>query len=66
MEPFDNDGRDRKINPALHKKYDNLQYAMVGRWVDGTIVLPSDGPMFILIDWELMSVRLWNFKDGGS
>ena len=43
---------DRKINPALHLKSDNLQYDMVGRWVDGTIVLPSDGPMFILIDWE--------------
>ena len=43
---------DRKINLALHLKSDNLQYDMVGRWVDGKIVLPSDGPMFILIDWE--------------
>jgi hypothetical protein len=24
----------------------------VGLWVDGTIVPLSDGPMFILIDWE--------------
>ena len=32
-------------------KSDNLQYNTVGRWVDGTIVPPSDGPMFILIDW---------------
>ena len=31
---------------------DNLQYNTVGRWVDGKIVLPSDGPMFIFIDWE--------------
>ena len=33
-------------------KSENLQYNMVGRWVDGMIVPPSDGPMFILIDWE--------------
>ena len=31
-------------------KSDNLQYNMVGRWVDGMTVLLSDGPMFILID----------------
>ena len=31
-------------------KFDNLQYNTVGRWVNGT--MPSDGPMFILIDWE--------------
>jgi hypothetical protein len=30
----------------------NLQYNTVERRVDGTIVPPSDGPMFILIDWE--------------
>ena len=36
-------------------KSDNLQYNTVGRWVDGTIVPPSDGTMFILIDWELFS-----------
>ena len=24
----------------------------VGQWDDGMIVPPSDGPMFILIDWE--------------
>ena len=33
-------------------KSDNLQYNTVGRWVDGMIVPPSDGAMFILIDWE--------------
>ena len=33
-------------------KSDNPQYNTVGQWVDGTIVPPSDGPMFILIDWE--------------
>ena len=33
-------------------KFDNLQYNTVGRWVEGTIVPPSDGPMLILIDWE--------------
>ena len=33
-------------------KSDNLQYNTVGRWVDGTIVPPSDGPMFTLMDWE--------------
>ena len=31
---------------------DNLQYNMVGRWVNETIVLPFDGPMFILINYE--------------
>ena len=29
----------------------NLQYNTVERRVDGMIVPPSDGPMFILIDW---------------
>ena len=33
-------------------KSDNLQYNTVGQWVHGMIVPPSDGPMFILIDWE--------------
>ena len=33
-------------------KSDNLQYNTVGRWVDGTMDLPSDGPMFNLINWE--------------
>ena len=27
------------------QKSDNLQYNTVGRWVDGMIVPPSDGPM---------------------
>ena len=33
-------------------KSDNVQYNKVGRWDDGMIILPSDGPTFILIDWE--------------
>ena len=33
-------------------KSDNLQYNTMERWIDGTIVPPSDGPRFILIDWE--------------
>ena len=33
-------------------KSDNLQYNTVGRWVDGMLVLLSDGPTFILIDWD--------------
>ena len=33
-------------------KPDNLQYNTVGRCVDRMVVPPSDGPMFILIDWE--------------
>jgi hypothetical protein len=36
-----------------HLKSDSLQYNTVGRWVAKTIVTLSDGPMFILIDWEL-------------
>ena len=36
----------------VYHKYDNLQYNTVGRWNAGMIVLPSDGPMFISIDWE--------------
>ena len=31
-------------------KSDKFQYNTVRRWVDGTIILPSDGPTFILID----------------
>ena len=34
------------------QKSDNLQYKPVGQGDDGRIVLLSDGPMFILIDWE--------------
>ena len=34
------------------QKSDNLQYDTVGQWIEGMIVLPSDGPMFILIDSE--------------
>ena len=33
-------------------KSDNIQYNMVGPSDNGTIVPLSDGPMFILIDWE--------------
>ena len=39
-------------------KFDNLQYNTVGRWVDGMIIPPSDGPMFILIDFDSGSVTL--------
>ena len=30
----------------------NLRYITVGRLDDDMIVPPSDGPMFILINWE--------------
>ena len=44
------------IYTEMHKQHmlksDNLQYNTVGRWVDGTIVPPSYGLMFILIDWQ--------------
>ena len=33
------------------KKSVSLQYNTVERQVDGTIVPPTDGLMFILIDW---------------
>ena len=33
----------------------NLKHITVGRMDDDMIVTPSDGPMFILIDWELFS-----------
>ena len=36
-------------------KSDNLQYNTVGWLDDVMIVPPSDGPMFILIDWESFS-----------
>ena len=36
-----------------NQKSDNLKFNTVGRCVNGTIVLKSDGPMFILIDWEV-------------
>ena len=41
-------------------KSDNLQYNMVGRQDDGMIVPPSDGPMFILIDWESCKKKFKN------
>ena len=28
---------------------------MMEQWVDGMIVSPSDGPLFILIDWKWFS-----------
>ena len=31
--------------PVSHKS-DNLQYITLGHWVDGTILLPSNGPIF--------------------
>ena len=37
----------------IYLKSDKLQYnTVVLRWDDGMIILPSDGPMFTLIDWE--------------
>ena len=44
----------RPIENKVHTyiESDNFQYNTAGKWVDGTIVRPSDGPMFILIDWE--------------
>ena len=39
-------------------KSDNLQNDTVGWWDSGIIVLPSDGPMFILIDWEYFCVTV--------
>ena len=33
-------------------KISHLQFNTVGRWDDGMIVPPSDGPMIIWIDWE--------------
>ena len=35
-----------------YMKSDNLRYNMMERWINGSIVPPSDGPMFILIEWE--------------
>ena len=40
----------REILPSKLALY--LQYNTVGQWVHGMIVPLSDGPMFILIDWE--------------
>ena len=39
----------------MDQKSDNLEYDNVGQWVDRKIVLPSDDPMFILIDWQQFS-----------
>ena len=46
--------RATSINLIVLGKYksDNLQYNTVGQRDDSMIVPPSDGPMFILIDWE--------------
>ena len=40
------------LAPAICYKSVNLRYITVGRLDDDMIVPPSDGPMFILIDWE--------------
>ena len=40
------------IRLLWHIKSVNLWYNTVGRRDDDMIVPPSDGPMFILIDWE--------------
>ena len=34
------------------QKFNNLQYNKVGQLVEGAIAPLSDGPMFILIEWE--------------
>ena len=36
-------------------KSDNFQYNTVRQWNDSMIVPPSDGLIFILIDWESFS-----------
>ena len=41
-----------KFGSQLGISPDNLQYNMVRQWDEGMIVLLSDGPMFILIDWK--------------
>ena len=46
------------ISPKYYKKSDNLQYNTVGRWVDGRIVLPFHGPIFILIFGETVGLGL--------
>ena len=38
--------------PKPDMKSVNLKYITVGRLDDDMIVPPSDGPMFILINWE--------------
>ena len=43
---------DQEDFAASGQKSDNLQYNTVIRWVDGAIVLLSDSPMLILINWE--------------
>ena len=40
------------VRSYLIYKSDILQYNTVGRWNDGMIVSPSDGPNITLIDWE--------------
>ena len=37
---------------ASRQKSDNLEYNTMERWIDGLIIPPLDGPMFILIEWE--------------
>ena len=44
-------GEQSYISQVVYKSV-NLQYNTMWRWADGTIVPPSDGPMFILIDLE--------------
>ena len=33
-------------------KSNNLKYNTMERWINGSIIPPLDGPMFILIEWE--------------
>ena len=37
---------------ASRQKSDNLEYNTMERWIDGLIIPPLDGPMFILIERE--------------
>ena len=48
---FNNHIKIRTLPDGVMKSV-NLQYNTVERRLDEMIVLPSDGPMFILIDWE--------------
>ena len=43
---------DHGLQTPREQKSVNLKYITVGRLDDDMIVPPSDGPMFILINWE--------------
>ena len=50
--PFDPSDFYAKPRQSLDFKSVNLKYITVGRLNDDMIVPPSDGAMFILMDWE--------------